>query len=131
MSEYAWAVAGMVHRVLACIGKLRVAPATRLGAPKGAGKLNAARVSITRHGVIATNINVLGAVVDEAAAAIWAGAERSAADGCQYSGAGQYFRGATSLTSWALSASGKAKTGNMDRRLKRTAFLLEWVVITT
>jgi hypothetical protein len=38
LSEYATALEGMLHRVLACIGKLRVVAATKLGAPKGEGK---------------------------------------------------------------------------------------------
>ena len=118
-SEYATAVEGMLQSVLVCIGKLLLAPPTKLGAPNGAGNPNTARVSITRHGVIATNINVLGAALAVVAVAIFADDERSATEGCQYSGADQYFSGATSRISWAASVNGTVNRDNASRRFKR------------
>jgi hypothetical protein len=75
--------------VLDCSGKVRLAPAARLGVPKGAGNPWDARVSTTRQGVIATKTR--GFTFEGKAAAA-----DSAACGSQYSGAGQYLRATAS-----------------------------------
>jgi hypothetical protein len=61
-------------------------------------------VSITRQGVIATNISLLGAADNEVAVAIFGDNEDSAREGCQNNGAGQFLSGAVSDTACALSA---------------------------
>src|ERR1700688_4493795 len=92
----------MLHVVLARRGKLRVAPATRLGGPKA--PVNPPRVSTKRQGVIPTKTNEFAGVwasgITSAAAmpevSGFAASSRSSTVGCQYNGAGQYFSGATS-----------------------------------
>jgi len=102
-SEYAWAIEGMLHVVLAWSGKLRVAPATRLGGPKAPVNPAALRVSTNRQGVMPTKTSELTGVwasgVTSAALpeiSFFAASECSSAVGCQYNGAGQFFKGATS-----------------------------------
>jgi hypothetical protein len=101
--EYAWAMEGMPHSVLAWSGKLRVALASKLGGPKGAGNPAAVRVSTKRQGVMPTKTSeftgvwasgVASAALPEVSG--FAASDHSSAVGCQYSGAGQFFRGATS-----------------------------------
>src|SRR6516225_3962086 len=55
LNEYAAAVGGMLQVGLERMGKFRVAPPARLGGPKAPLKLEPARVSTMRQGVIATN----------------------------------------------------------------------------
>src|ERR1700758_4071017 len=99
----------MLHKVLACMGKTRVAWAASEGGPKGAGNMETERVSTTRHGVIPTNTNEFTGVCACAVSLDplpsrpdLAVSSASARLGCQYSGAGQFFSGAASGSPWAL-----------------------------
>jgi hypothetical protein len=57
LKENACAIAGMLQVVLALIGNERVELPERLGGPNAPGNPFAARVSTTRHGVMATKTN--------------------------------------------------------------------------
>jgi len=87
---------GIEHTVLDGIGKLRVAPPTRLGGPNGAWYADEVLVSTTRQGVIPTKTNELAGVVASTVrlfSLVATAARLSLWLGCQYSGAGQCFRG--------------------------------------
>src|SRR5947208_2020123 len=107
-------------------GKLRATPPTKLGPPNVPA---APRVSTKRQGVMAIKTNEFGgAAADEevvaAASGSAAAARASAWVGCQKSGAGQCFNGATfePRVTWAVSASGMRM--NMSEIRVRVVFIL-------
>src|SRR5580704_18843376 len=87
LNEYACEMDGIVHVVLAWIGKVRLACPARLGGPNAPVNPWPVRVSTTRQGVIPTNTSELA---DEAwsdgvpASGCGAPAWASACVGCQY-----------------------------------------------
>jgi len=86
LREYACAVVGIEHVVLDCTGNVLLLPPTSAGAPNGPENPCEARVSTTRHGVIA--MNARASVVLPAA---WGVASfGSTCDGCQNAGAAQF-----------------------------------------
>src|SRR4029078_3981360 len=99
LSEYAWAMGGIVQVVLACIGKVRLAEPARLGGPNSPVNPWPPRVYTIRQGVITTKTRGLGMEV----------ASFSACAGCQYSGACQLLRGTSSRTTCAGNAAGKRR----------------------
>src|SRR5690349_5538678 len=94
LNEYACAIAGSGHVALDWIGNVRAAPPTNAGPPNGPFVL---RVSMTRQGVMPTNTSAFAGAVASIAtleeASAGAVAKLTALVGCQYSGAGQDFRG--------------------------------------
>ena len=66
LNEYAWAIEGMEHVALDWMGKVRLAPPTRLGGPKAPVNPDPVRVSTTRQGVIPTKTSELAGRVSSA-----------------------------------------------------------------